>query len=305
MKKILLTLLFVSYINVNAQTPIQEFNFDGNLNNTDNTTSFVGTGNFVNDRNGIVKGAQRLANKGMEAVIDNLPQNNKSRTVSVWVKFNDIASANYIWGYGTAYNAQYCGLLQQGTDSSKSDLRLTGWGAANDVIVSTTLLKDVWYQYSITFDGTTSKIYRNGELLKAMSGVSRFTKGNIFRLGEINTTVGVNADIDDLKIYNIALTNSQVLELYTNSKPLSNAVLKKTVVEKPVEKASKSITAIKTNSAGIISAVDSNVLKNVEVFSKGEKVIGSKGNGMTITDLPEGTYLLKITNIPSKKITSN
>ncbi|MEP6931370.1 MAG: LamG domain-containing protein [Flavobacterium sp.] len=305
MKKILLTLLFVSYINVNAQTPIQEFNFDGNLNNTDNTTSFVGTGNFVNDRNGIVKGAQRLANKGMEAVIDNLPQNNKSRTVSVWVKFNDIASANYIWGYGTAYNAQYCGLLQQGTDSSKSDLSLTGWGAANDVIVSTTLLKDVWYQYSITFDGTTSKIYRNGELLKAMSGVSRFTKGNIFRLGEINTTVGVNADIDDLKIYNIALTNSQVLELYTNSKPLSNAVLKKTVVEKPVEKASKSITAVKTNSAGIISAVDSNVLKNVEVFSKGEKVIGSKGNGMTITDLPEGTYLLKITNIPSKKITSN
>ncbi|GAA6767936.1 hypothetical protein AAFH68_38880 [Flavobacterium sp. CGRL1] len=160
MKKLLLSLLFVSYLNVAAQNPIQEFNFNGTLNNTSNTTSFMGTNDFVADRTGAVGKAQRLNNKALEAVIDNLPQANTARTISIWVKFNDIASANYIWGYGSPYNAQYFGLLQQGTTSSNSDLSLAGWGASNDVIVSTPLAKGIWYQYTITFDGTVSKMYR-------------------------------------------------------------------------------------------------------------------------------------------------
>ncbi|MFH6996908.1 LamG domain-containing protein [Flavobacterium sp. FlaQc-57] len=308
MKKLLLTLMFVSYLNVNAQNPIQEFNFNGTLNNTDNTTSFIGTNNFVNDRSGAVKSAQRLTNKGMEAVIDNLPQSNSARSVSIWVKFNSISAPNYIWGYGTAYNAQYCGLLQQGTASSNSDLSLAGWGASNDVIVSTPLAKDVWYQYTITFDGKVSKIYRNGELLKSVDGISRSTKGNIFRLGEINTTVGINADIDDLKIYSVALTDEQVKEYYSISKPVNSVIVtvepaaaakteKKAVVKtKTVVKPTVSNTIISTgdvNSGG----------KNVEVFSQGQKVLGS--NAANINDLPEGTYLLKITNTPAKKMTAN
>ncbi|WP_337965033.1 LamG domain-containing protein [uncultured Flavobacterium sp.] len=303
MKKLLLTLMFVSYLNVNAQNPIQEFNFNGTLNNTNNTTSFMGTNNFVNDRAGVVKGAQRLSNKALEAVIDNLPQENSARTVSIWVKLNDISSANYIWGYGTAYSAQYCGLLQQGTASSNSDLSLAGWGATNDVIVSTPLVKDTWYNYTITYDGKVSKIFRNGQLLKSVNGISRSTKGNIFRLGEINTTVGINADIDDLKIYDVALTDSQVIELYNSSKPTVNIV--EPVVAAKVTTTAKGKTATKTatsNNAIIASSDVNGVSKNVEVFSQGQKIIGN--NSMNINDLPEGTYLLKITNAPSKKITS-
>lgn len=304
MKKLLLTLMFVSSLNVNAQNPIQEFNFNGTLNNTNNTTSFMGTNNFVDDRAGVVKGAQRLSNKALEAVIDNLPQENSARTVSIWVKLNDISSANYIWGYGTAYSAQYCGLLQQGTTSSNSDLSLAGWGATNDVIVSTPLAKDTWYNYTITYDGKVSKIYRNGELLKSVNGISRSTKGNIFRLGEINTTVGINADIDDLKIYDVALTDSQVTELYDSSKPLVN-IVEPVVAAKTATTTGKgkSVTKTTTSNSTIIASSDVNgVSKNVEVFSQGQKIIGN--NSMSINDLPEGTYLLKITNAPSKKITS-
>ena len=150
MKKVLLTMLFVSFLNINAQNPIQEFTFNGTLINTKNTTSFLGANNFVADRNGVANSAQRLVNKAMEAVISDLPQDNKARTVTIWVKLNDIAKANYLWGYGTAFNAQYCGLLQQGTSSSNSDLSLAGWGASNDVIVSSSLLKNTWYQYSLS-----------------------------------------------------------------------------------------------------------------------------------------------------------
>ena len=300
--------MFVSYLNVNAQNPIQEFNFNGTLNNTANTTSFIGANNFVADRAGLVKGAQRLTNKAMEAVVDNLPQGNSSRSVSVWVKLNDIASANYIWGYGTAYNAQYFGLLQQGTTSYNSDLSLAGWGASNDVIVSTPLAKETWYNYTITYDGKVSKIYRNGELLKSAEGITRSTKGNIFRLGEINTTVGINADIDDLKIYDVALTLEQVTALYNSSKPvrIAAAVEPAPTVKTVKKDGVKAKTTPKSASSAIIAPVDLNdVPKNVEVFSQGEKIYGSSNSTMSINDLPEGTYLLKITNAPSKKITSN
>lgn len=305
MKKLLLSLMFVSYLNATAQNPIQEFNFNGTLNNTQNTITFMGTNNFVSDRMGNLNSAQRLNNKAMEAVIDDLPQNNAARTISVWVKLNDISKANYILGYGTAYNAQYYGLLQQGTSSSNSDLSMAGWGASNDVIVSTPLAKATWYHYVITFDGKISKIYRDGVMLKSVTGIERSTKGTIFRLGEINTTVGINADIDDLKIYNVAMTDEQVAALYDESKPIVAIVAeastpKAVLVKTAAGKTKVAVKAAPSNT--IIANSDVNGDKNVEVYSQGQKIIGN--NSMSISDLPEGTYLLKITNAPSKKITS-
>lgn len=306
MKKLLLTLMFVSHLNVNAQNPIQEFNFNGTLNNTANTTSFMGANNFVADRMGNVNSAQRLVNKALEAVIDGLPQENKPRTVSIWVKFNDITSANYIWGYGTAYNAQYCGLLQQATSTSNSDLSLAGWGASNDVIVSSPLTKGIWYNYTITYDGTVSKIFRNGVMLKSLNGIVRATKGNIFRLGEINTTVGINADIDDLKIYNVAMTDEQVIALYDESKPVVPVVAETTAPVAKAEKvaaAPKAKTAVKPSGSIITTSDVNSGSKNIEVYSQGQMIIGNNAM-MSIDDLPEGTYLLKVSNNPAKKITS-
>ncbi|RED26572.1 concanavalin A-like lectin/glucanase superfamily protein [Flavobacterium cutihirudinis] len=306
MKKLLLTLMFVSHLNVNAQNPIQEFNFNGTLNNTANTTSFMGANNFVADRMGNVNSAQRLVNKALEAVIDGIPQENKPRTVSIWVKFNDITSANYIWGYGTAYNAQYCGLLQQATSTSNSDLSLAGWGASNDVIVSSPLTKGIWYNYTITYDGTVSKIFRNGVMLKSLNGIVRATKGNIFRLGEINTTVGINADIDDLKIYNVAMTDEQVIALYDESKPVVPVVAETTAPvakEEKVAATPKAKTAVKPSGSIITTSDVNSGSKNIEVYSQGQMIIGNNAM-MSIDDLPEGTYLLKVSNSPAKKITS-
>lgn len=302
MKKLLLTLLFVSFLNTNAQNPVQEFNFNGNLNNTDNTISFLGTPNFVNDRMGVAKGAQRLTNKVLQGVVGDLPQDNKPRSISIWVKFNAIASANYIFGYGSAVNTQYFGLLQQAASSGNSDLSLVGWGDTNNIIVSVPLAKDVWYQYTVTYDGAKSKIYRNGELLKSVEGVSRLTKGYILRLGALNGTVGINADVDDLKIYSVAMTDEQVMESYNSSKPTTTTVAENAQSSNAIKKASpaKAVVAAKSLPSVSASTTEANTgSKTVEVFSQGKKIAGS--NASNIGDLPEGTYLIKVTNNPSKK----
>ena len=294
MKKILLTLMIVISMNMDAQIPIHEFNFNGTLHNTENTISFMGTENYVTDRMGNEKSAQRLTNKALEAVIDNLPQNDAARTIIIWIKMNDISSANYIWGYGSAYNAQYFGLLQQGTITSNSDLSLAGWGASNDLLVNIPLVKNTWYQYCITFDGHTSKIYRNGELLKYIKGLSRDTKGTVFKLGEINTTIGVNADFDDLKIYNVALSDQEISDLYNTSKQSLPVV---STTKKENEKGS-------SNSGTSIIKPTVLATKKIEVFSQGQKILSNNMQEININQLPEGTYLLKVTNLPSKKITS-
>lgn len=302
MKKLLLVLMFVSFSNSNAQNPVQEFNFNGNLNNTDNTISLLGTPNFVNDRMGVAKSAQRLTNKVLQGVVGDLPQDNKPRSISVWVKFNTITSANYILGYGSTVNAQYFGLLQQAPSAGNSDLSLVGWGDTNNVIVSVPFQKEVWYQYNITYDGTSSKIYRNGELLKSVDGLVRSTKGYILKLGQLNTAIGINADVDDLKIYNVAMTGEQVLESYNSSKPATTVSSETVSASNTGKKVAAALPSKVANTTKIPTGTTAEVktgVKTVEVFSQGRKITGA--NASNIGDLPEGTYLIKVTNSAVKK----
>jgi hypothetical protein len=292
MKRFLLTLMFVTFLNTNAQNPVQEFTFNGTLNSTDNTISLLGTPNFVTDRSGTPKSAQRLTNKVLQGVVGDLPQDNKPRSISFWIKFNTVVSANYILGYGTPTNSQFFGVLQQPAISGNSDVSLVGWGDANNVIVSVPLQKEVWYQYTITYDGNNSKIYRNGELLKSTNDISRLTKGYILRLGQISTTTTINADFDDLKIYNVAMTDEQVLHSYNDTKPIVVAKVNTNTAKKVVSASSSG--SVKTPTSNNVSSAEANTSdKTIEIFSEGKKIIGNSVSD--IDNLPEGTYLMKIT----------
>lgn len=283
---------------MNAQNPVQEFNFNGNLNSADNTLSFLGTPIFTNDRMGAPKGALRLTNKAYQSVVGDLPQGDKPKTISVWVKFNAINIPNYVLGYGTAVNGQYFGLVQQPAVSGTSDLSLVGWGDTNNIIVSVPLVKDIWYFYSITYDGNVSKIYRNGELLKSVEGIQRSAKGYILNIGKLNTSTSINADIDDLKLYTVAMTDEQVRESYNSSKP-TPVVVAETM---PVTKTTKKITILPAKESAPVATASSDENtggKTIEVFSNGKKIIGT--NASNIGDLPEGTYLIKVINGSPKK----
>lgn len=301
MKKLLLTLLFINFLNTYAQNPVQEFNFNGNLNSADNTISFLGTPIFVNDRTGAPKGALRLTNKAYQAVVGDLPQGNKPRTLSVWVKFNAVTAPHHIWSYGTAVSSQYFGLSQQALSGGSADLSLIGWETANNATVSVPLAKEVWYFYSITYDGNISKIYRNGELLKSAEGIPRLTKGYILTIGKMNTATSINADIDDLKLYSVAMTDEQVLESYNSSKPASAPAspVQTANTVKTTAAPSKAVVQVKTPALSpttnpVAASENNNDPKIVEVFSQGRKV--NINNASEIADLPEGTYLLKVTN---------
>lgn len=309
--------MFVFVIGINAQTPIQEFKFDGNRSNTKNDNSFLGSGKFVNDRAGVANSSIRVTGTSMEVTLPNLPISNASRTISIWVKYNDISTANYIWGYGSLRNATYYGLLQQSAITSKSDLNLAGWGPANDVIVTTDITVNTWYNYTTTYDGLTSKIYRNGELIKSTISPRKLTSGIVFVIGKMGSSTSINADIDDLKIYDIALTNEEVADLYNATAILApnelvaTAASVKTTDKKVTNKTEKLIADLSTTSKLALGVpIETSSIKTSEIFStQGQKVVSTTNQEVDVSNLPEGTYLLKITNVSkspnSKKLTSN
>lgn len=88
------------------------------------------------------------------------------------------------------------------------------------------------------------------------------------------------------------MTDEQVMESYNSSKPIAAKVVEKAPAVK--KSATDTKTVVKTAAAPIAPATSNTVSKKVEVFSQGKKIIGS--NASNIGDLPEGTYLLKITN---------
>jgi hypothetical protein len=185
-------------------------------------------------------------------------------------------------------------LLQQAASAGNSDVSLVGWGDANNIVVSVPLQKEVWYQYSVTYDGTSSKVYRNGELLKTIDGISRATKGYILRLGQLNAAISINADVDDLKIYNVAMTGEQVMESYNSSKPGETAQASGLIKKASTAPVTKATVATKSVTPAIVPTNTIHVTKTVEVFSQGRQIMGS--NASNIGDLPEGTYLIKVTN---------
>ena len=307
MKKTIQLFIFIFSLQIVAQIPIQEFDFNGTLDNTKNTITFTGIPMYVNDKAGNAKSAQRLSNNFLEVSIGNLPLANRARTVSIWIKYNDITTANYIWGYGSSLSAQYFGLLQQSTTTSKSDLNLAGWGPANDAIVTTTIAANTWYNYTASYDGLTSKIYRNGELIKSSISPRKSTSNLVFNIGKMGSLVSINADIDDLKIYDVALTDSEVATIYNTSlvitpnESITVASTIKLTGKKTVNKISKTgrITSNGSTNPNIIHAapVETSSPKSTEIYSaEGEKIIASSKQEINISSLPEGSYLLKIKN---------
>nr|WP_315252539.1 LamG-like jellyroll fold domain-containing protein [uncultured Flavobacterium sp.] len=212
-------------------------------------------------------------------------------------------------------NAQYFGLLQQSTTTSYSDLNLASFGPENDVIVTTTIASGTWFNYIVTYDGLTSKNYRNAELIKSSICSIKLNFSVVFGIGKMGSAVSMNADIDDLKNYNVVLSAEEVASMYNSGSILvSNdepavPVTAKGAVKKTVVKTTPKKAAVKSNVV-LSTPVEIMNPKISEIYSsQALKVLSGDKNEIDITTLPEGNYLLKVSNMEqstnSNKLTAN
>lgn len=257
MKKIVHYLwIFILSMSVYAQTPIHQFNFDGNVTNTASTVTLTTNAiSYGNDRNGqanksLYMGATSTSQAS--ANLTNIPLGNSPRTISIWYRADSSSSiSNPLFSYGTdTFNNAI--MLTVNFDASNRMLLAEFGGVGNNTnaILSGTFNANIWHQYAITYTGTYIKMYLDGALVNTMLLPSINTIGTQFNVGNRISTNDLSAGwYDDLQIYNTALTDAQVNQLYTN-----NSIVTVT----PPTISSVSTSNITSNAATINYAINAN-----------------------------------------------
>lgn len=208
-------------ISANSST---EYNFDGTYVNTAGSNPFIPTvyTSFTTDRNGNANRALNItSNSGVSATIPGLPYGNSARTISFWAKLNMIQTPyNMTFSYGQ-------GNMNNAIGGSFNSTTVDFFGYANNFSASSNSNVSTWYHFAYVYDGTTAKIYKNGALLSSQAkSWNTLNNNDLFKLG-----VGVGGElnfvgaIDDLKIYNYALNDSQISSLYTNNALIGNSLV--------------------------------------------------------------------------------
>ncbi len=145
-------------------------------------------------------------------------------SISAWVKPNGYYlsgtdDANYILGKGNDFNDGHYSLHYK-TISQKARASI-GVGSSGLYVNSTSdILSSDWVHIASTWDGNNLKIYINGSLenlVSVASNVQGINSENLyFGTMAANTTwpYWLNGKLDDIAIYNRALTPSEITQLY-------------------------------------------------------------------------------------------
>ncbi|MBK8496097.1 MAG: LamG domain-containing protein [Chitinophagaceae bacterium] len=161
----------------------------------------------------------------MRMPADNLPTGN--RTVSLWFFTNDVNNMPGLLGYGGNGS---CGTTYlMGINLSGAGQFHVQGHCGNNTAAYAYVSAPInnWYQWVLTINGSTQKIYVNG-ILKSTDNTfsgSTATTGVDFALGAITHTNGLSpytdanvgffhGKLDDVRIYDNAMSDAQVFQLY-------------------------------------------------------------------------------------------
>jgi hypothetical protein len=132
-----------------------------------------------------------------------------NKSISVWVYVEPTVNQNTLLG-SNAFPDYWFWL-----DNPNSKVYIKE--GVNITQLSTGTLSEGWTHFSITGDGTTATLYVNG--VSTSTGTDRAL--DVRAIGGYTTggSYFFNGKADEISIFNITLTSSQVLEIYNNGRP--------------------------------------------------------------------------------------
>ncbi len=195
---------------------IQHFKFDNSYSNEARDITFSATA-FTTDRDGVPNSAILITNAMQsQATISGLPYGNAARTISFWAKSNGYSGQNYdpVFTYGTGTNSNaFSGsfsLDRVAVNAHTDNTTYVLGGGITNVVGN-------WYHFTMTYDGTTVKLYRNGVAMGPglTKNWNTINNNDIFKLGiGVGGEQWFNGAIDDLKIYDRAVTDTEAEQIY-------------------------------------------------------------------------------------------
>jgi hypothetical protein len=155
-----------------------------------------------------------------------LPIGNASRTISAWVKSTSATGGgsgtnlNVMVNWGLGQSGKMCELF---FDLGKAKFQNY---AANVLNSNTNINDNIWHNVIGTYDNVTStlKIYIDGVLKGTLSGTFNTTNSQLYigeRASEI-TLQKMDGTLDDIGIWNRALSHQEVTNIYNQVAPYSD-----------------------------------------------------------------------------------
>lgn len=187
----------------------------GNYDGTHSNVTF-GVGGEIND-------AARF--NGSSSKID-LPVglgDNGDRTRSMWIKVNELPSSgsDYFFYIGEQSNSNAYESLRINSSGNIQLQERNDAGGLGDLLLTSSiaLSTDQWYHIAYVFSGTSRKLYINNSTTNGATGTkSGGTIDNSNLAGNLGVfrdlTPTYDGDIDQVRIFSSALTDSQIQDLY-------------------------------------------------------------------------------------------
>ncbi|HRI04239.1 MAG TPA: carboxypeptidase regulatory-like domain-containing protein [Pyrinomonadaceae bacterium] len=174
-----------------------------------------GTVNGVTFTAGMAGRAFDLSGSGdyvQVAAPSGLPVGNAARTMMLWFRTPGTWSGQYplMMQYGGTAGSSKFGLMTPDYGGRK----LTFWGEGNDLSCPTALQPNTWYHGAVTYDGTTVRLYMNGQLENSEAKSLNTFGGSDFTIGRYgshsNITGEWNGLIDEPMLFDRELSQAEI-----------------------------------------------------------------------------------------------
>lgn len=172
---------------------------------------------------GVFDATNYAVSMGAKAELNNI----SAFTISAWVKMNATAgSANYRIA-GTLYSGGSQGYVIMRDGPANKLVFVWGTGSGTSGLSSTnTITADKWYYIVGTFDGSTMKLYVDGQLQSTSSSPTfSTTSSQNFCIGGVDGVCSIarwNGGIDQVRYFNYARSAAQVAWDYNKGKPVAH-----------------------------------------------------------------------------------
>lgn len=163
-----------------------------------------------------------------------LPTGASSRSLSLWVRSEKIgqrSSNEHFAGYGSYPTNQAFGFFIGSNEAAGHNGRVVGYLGFDDVYTPYFVTNE-WFHIAETYDGLVTKVYINGAFASERSSALHTQSDSTFILGARYATESslavldfFDGAIDDVRIYNRALSASEVLVLQSIPEPATYALL--------------------------------------------------------------------------------
>jgi len=244
--------------------------FDGNANDKsgNGNDGTINGATLTADRFGNADSAYSFNGNGNYIIVPNSPTlNPATSTLSVWVKISYDAPAgmDIVSKDGESLERQYLISRNQGFRTHVGDR----FGKFSFYDGQTLPVLEQWYHVAQTYDGNSLKLYVNGQYESPLN-ISSVDGGTTNSLQPLRIGGGAPSGtspfwfagfIDDIRIYNRALSEDEVKQLYQNDKPNPPTDCDQSVINQAIEEG-KQICIDNPASCGIIVSDGNDCMAN-------------------------------------------